>query len=58
MIERVERAAALSTRSAEAIAAGAQAVGQDDDIAVLSLTRLGVGEEAGAPAAAPILSPA
>jgi serine phosphatase RsbU (regulator of sigma subunit) len=35
-----ERTAAISTRSAEAIADAAQAFGQDDDITVLTLTML------------------
>ena len=40
-----ERTAALSTQPAQAIAAAAQAFGQDDDITVLSLTRLAAGEK-------------
>jgi hypothetical protein len=51
-----ERTADLSTQPADAIATAAQAFGQDDDITVLSLTRVAV--ESPAPATAPILSPA
>jgi hypothetical protein len=53
-----ESAAALSTFSAEAIATAAQTFGQDDDISVLSLTRLAVGESSPALDSAPIFSPA
>ncbi|MBB5327950.1 serine phosphatase RsbU (regulator of sigma subunit) [Edaphobacter lichenicola] len=35
-----DRTAAISTQSAETIARAAQAFGQDDDITVLTLTRL------------------
>lgn len=52
-----ERTAALSTQPAEAIAAAAQEFGQDDDITVLSLTRVAAGEESTALHTAPILSP-
>ena len=40
-----ERARAISTQSAEQIAQAAQAFGQQDDITVLTLTRLAVGEQ-------------
>lgn len=41
-----ERTAAISTRSAEAIAHAAQAHGQEDDITVLTLTRMSILEPA------------
>jgi hypothetical protein len=53
-----ERTAALSTQPVEAIAAAAEAFGQDDDITVLTLTRVACGEESTAVYPAPILSPA
>jgi hypothetical protein len=53
-----ERTAALSTQSAEAIAIAAQGFGQDDDITVLSLTRLAADEESAPLATAPTFSPA
>jgi hypothetical protein len=53
-----ERTATLSTESATAIAQMAQQFGQDDDITVLTLTRLAAREESTAPHTAPILSPA
>jgi hypothetical protein len=53
-----ERTAALSNQPAEAIAAAAQKFGQDDDITVLTLARLEVGEPSTAQITAPILSPA
>jgi serine phosphatase RsbU (regulator of sigma subunit) len=53
-----ERTAALSNQPAQAIAAAAQKFGQEDDITVLTLTRLGVAEASTAQNAAPILSPA
>jgi hypothetical protein len=53
-----ERTAALSTQSAEAIAIAAQGFGQDDDITVLSLTRLAANEESAPLATAPTFSPA
>jgi Stage II sporulation protein E (SpoIIE) len=53
-----ERTAALSLESAEAIAAAAQQFGQDDDITVLTLTRLRVGNPSTARNVTPILSPA
>lgn len=40
-----ERTASLSTQPAEAIAAAAEAFGQDDDITVLSLTRIAARKE-------------
>jgi hypothetical protein len=40
-----ERTAAISAESAETIASAAQAFGQDDDITVLTLTRLAASEE-------------
>ncbi len=53
-----ERAAALSLQSAGTIAAAAQQFGQDDDITVLTLTRLSVANPATAQNVTPILSPA
>jgi serine phosphatase RsbU (regulator of sigma subunit) len=53
-----ERTAALSTQPAQAIALAAQAFGQDDDITVLSLTRLANDEKSAAPVTSPVLSPA
>jgi hypothetical protein len=53
-----ERTAALSTQPVEAIAAAAEAFGQDDDITVLTLTRVACGEESTAVYPASILSPA
>jgi serine phosphatase RsbU (regulator of sigma subunit) len=53
-----ERTAALSTQPAEAIAIAAQCFGQDDDITVLSLTRLAADEESAPLATAPTFSPA
>jgi hypothetical protein len=53
-----DRTAALSMQSAEAIAEAAHSFGQDDDITVLSLVRLAVGEESARQAIAPVLSPA
>jgi hypothetical protein len=52
-----ERTADLSTQPAEAIAIAAQGFGQDDDITVLSLTRL-ADEESAPLATAPTFSPA
>jgi len=53
-----ERTAALSMQPAEAVAAAAQQFGQDDDITVLTLTRLGVRSTMPPQYTAPILSPA
>jgi hypothetical protein len=53
-----ERTAALSIQPAEAVAARAQKFGQEDDITVLTLTRLEVEEVATPQIAAPIPSPA
>jgi phosphoserine phosphatase RsbU/P len=53
-----ERTAALSLEPAGAIAAAAQQFGQDDDITVLTLTRLRVGNPSTAQNVTPILSPA
>jgi serine phosphatase RsbU (regulator of sigma subunit) len=52
-----ERTQSISTKSAELIALAAQDFGQDDDITVLTLTRVPVGELA-APLSPPSLSPA
>jgi hypothetical protein len=52
-----ERAAALSTGPAEQIALAAERFGQDDDITILTLTRIGKGEEPSARYTAPILAP-
>jgi hypothetical protein len=41
-----ERTSAVATESAESIAQAAQNFGQEDDITVLTITRLGLGEEA------------
>jgi serine phosphatase RsbU (regulator of sigma subunit) len=53
-----ERTADISQDSAEKVAQAAQAFGQDDDITVLTLTRLPIGKLSTAHHAAPILSPA
>ena len=53
-----ERTAALSTDSAAEIAKAAELFGQDDDITVLTLTRLPVGEESTVPGTVSVLSPA
>jgi serine phosphatase RsbU (regulator of sigma subunit) len=53
-----ERTAALSIQPAEAIAAVAKQFGQDDDITVLTLTRLEVGAASTAHFAVPIPHPA
>jgi serine phosphatase RsbU (regulator of sigma subunit) len=52
-----ERTAEISTLSAEFIALIAQAFGQDDDITVLTLSRVAVGEPSVVEVAAPMLSP-
>ena len=53
-----ERTAALSVEPADSVAASAQQFGQDDDITVLTVTRLKVGQAVAAQHNAPILSPA
>jgi hypothetical protein len=53
-----ERTAALSTDSAARIAQAAELFGQDDDITVLTLTRLPVGDESTVQSTVPVLSPA
>jgi serine phosphatase RsbU (regulator of sigma subunit) len=53
-----ERTAALSTEHAEKIAQAARAFGQDDDITVLTLTRVGVEEQSIAQKSTPAVSPA
>jgi serine phosphatase RsbU (regulator of sigma subunit) len=50
-----ERTSLLSIQPAEAIAQAAQAFGQDDDITVLTLTRLAAGEEPRSLHASPML---
>jgi hypothetical protein len=52
-----ERTAEISTLSADFIALTAQAFGQDDDITVLTLSRVAVGEPSVVEVAAPMLSP-
>jgi sigma-B regulation protein RsbU (phosphoserine phosphatase) len=52
-----ERAAEISTLPAEFIALTAQAFGQEDDITVLTLSRVAVGEPSVVEVAAPMLSP-
>ena len=52
-----DRTAALATQPAERIAQAAQDFGQEDDITVLTLTRLAVGEEAATVVGSTILSP-
>jgi hypothetical protein len=53
-----DRAAALSKEPAEQIALAAERFGQDDDITILTLTRLALGQEPTAQYTAPILVPA
>jgi len=53
-----ERTAALSVESAETVAASAQQFGQDDDITVLTVTRLKAERTVSPQQTAPILSPA
>ncbi len=53
-----ERTAALSVESAETVAASAQQFGQDDDITVLTVTRLKAERAVVPQQTAPILSPA
>ncbi len=52
-----ERTAAIAAQSAESIAITAKAFGQDDDITVLTLTRLPVGQPSPSPQIATVLSP-
>jgi hypothetical protein len=52
-----ERTAAIAAQSAESISKTAQAFGQDDDITVLTLTRLAVGKQATTPQTVTTLSP-
>ena len=52
-----ERTAAIAGQSAESISKTAQDFGQDDDITVLTLTRLPVGREFSSPQVATVLSP-
>jgi serine phosphatase RsbU (regulator of sigma subunit) len=53
-----ERTAALSTEPADKIAQTAQAFGQDDDITVLTITRVAAGEASTTQVSPPLLSPA
>jgi hypothetical protein len=53
-----ERTGAISARSAEEIARAASTFGQEDDITVLTLTRLRAGEQSTTEPIAPVLSPA
>ncbi len=52
-----ERTAAMASQPAASIAQAAQDFGQEDDITVLTLTRLAVGEEAATVVGSTILSP-
>jgi len=52
-----QRTAALSTQPAESIVQAAEEYGQDDDITVLTLRRMAVGEQSTTEFAAPALSP-
>jgi Stage II sporulation protein E (SpoIIE) len=52
-----ERTAAIAAQSAESISKTAQAFGQDDDITVLTLTRLPVGRQSSTPQTTTVLSP-
>ena len=52
-----ERTAAIAAQSAESISSAAQAFGQDDDITVLTITRVGAGKQSTAPQAVSVLSP-
>ena len=52
-----ERTAAIAAQSAESISKTAQAFGQDDDITVLTLTRLPVGKQSTTPQTITTLSP-
>jgi hypothetical protein len=51
-----ERTAAIATHEAEAIAKAAQDFGQEDDITVLTLTRIGAGQKSVGKKSAPSLS--
>lgn len=51
-----ERTAAIATDAAEAIAKAAQDFGQEDDITVLTLTRIGAGQKSVGKKSAPALS--
>ena len=53
-----DRTRSISTQSAEAIAGAAQAHGQEDDITVLTLTRLAHGVEAAIATLLPTPEPA
>lgn len=52
-----DRTAAIASKSAASIAQAAQEFGQDDDITVLTLTRLALGDEAATVVGSTILSP-
>ena len=52
-----ERTAEIAAQSAESISRTAQEFGQDDDITVLTLTRLPVGKPFSTPQTATVLSP-
>ena len=52
-----ERTASIAAQSAESISKTAQAFGQDDDITVLTLTRLPVGKQSNTPQTITTLSP-
>lgn len=52
-----DRTAAISTLPAEKVAETAQAFGQDDDITVLTITRLGAGASSHAPQIVTMLAP-
>jgi hypothetical protein len=52
-----ERTAQITGQTADSIAATAQAFGQEDDITVLTLTRLPIGQQAAASQAATVLFP-
>ena len=53
-----DRTAAIATEAAGAIASAAQRFGQEDDITVLTLTRMAAGRESTAPIAIPAAEPA
>lgn len=53
-----DRTAAISIQSAERIARTSQTFGQEDDITVLTLTRIAVGEKATTELIVPVLAPA
>ena len=52
------RAQAISAEAAQKIAEQAAAFGQEDDITVLTLTRLAAGEESRTEVVTPLLAPA